>query len=54
MLSTADERIVEQLKNFKKGNPPKPDDIIVIDPEIADTFDVDFQDFMTALGQICG
>ena len=48
-LSTQDERIVEQLRIRKIGQPPNPNDIIVIDPDIIEIMDVNFKTFYNSL-----
>jgi len=48
-LSTQDERIVEQLRGRKPGQPPKPDDVIIIDPDIVKALDVNYGSFHDAV-----
>ena len=45
VLSTQDERIAEQLRMRISGQPPKPEDIIIIDDDINSFLDVSYQDF---------
>jgi superfamily II DNA or RNA helicase len=48
-LSTQDERIVEELRNREPGQPPNPDDIIIVDPDIIEALDVDYETFNDAV-----
>ena len=48
-LSTQDERIVEELRNREPGKPPNPDDIIIVDPDIIEALDVDYETFNDAV-----
>ena len=48
-LSTQDERIVDELRHREPGQPPNPDDIIIIDPEIIEALDVDYEHFYDAI-----
>jgi len=49
VLSTQDERIAEQLRERQPGEPPRPEDIIVIDPDIIDAFDVEYQEIFDGI-----
>ena len=48
-LSTQDERIVDELRHREPGQPPNPDDIIIVDPDIIDSLDVDYETFNEAV-----
>ena len=48
-LSTQDERIVDELRHREPGQSPNPDDIIIVDPDIIESLDVDFEKFNDAV-----
>ena len=48
-LSTQDERIVDELRHREPGQPSNPDDIIIVDPDIIESLDVDYQTFNDAV-----
>lgn len=44
-LSTQDERIVDELRHREPGQPPNPDDIIIIDSDILESLDISYEHF---------
>ena len=44
-LSTQDERIVDELRYREPGQPPSPDDIIIVDPDIIESLDISYEHF---------
>ena len=48
-LSTQDERIAEQLRSKEPRKPSNQDDIIIIDPDIAEVLDIGYEKFFTVL-----
>jgi len=49
VLSTQDTRIAEQMRLTEPGQPPNPGDVIVIDSDIAEILDVDYQTFFDVI-----
>lgn len=48
-LSTQDERIVDELRHREPGQPPSPDDIIIVDPDVVETLDISYETFNDAV-----
>ena len=48
-LSTQDERIVDELRHREPNQPSDPDNIIIIDPDIIESLDFDFEKFNDAI-----